>query len=582
MNPIITLLIPRLLSFKNQKNSSAVKLFVFAALGVVFWGGLFMVSLRILEYFQSIEELGNILAWKLLSMVLLIYFSLLIFSSLLAALSKLYLSKDLLLVHAMPVPAHQIFLARWLESAMDSSWMIIIYTLPVLISYGVIYHAGIWYYILILLVLLLLSVIASVLSAMGVMAAVVVIPPGRIKSIFVFLGLLLFLLLYVAFRLMRPERLVDPEAFETVLTYLSILKTPSSPFLPSTWAYDALYASLNGFIRDGILDLFLLFTCAGALISAAVILADFVYAKGISKSQTARKPLLGPGDFKTPWILGGLPRPVQAFVVKEIKTFFRDQTQWSQIFLILALIVIYIYNFKVLPLEKSPIKAVHLQNILSFLNMGLAAFVLTAVTGRFAYPAVSIEGEAFWLVQCAPVHIRTFLWIKFFIYFIPLLILTELLIVTTNIMLNVEPFMMVLSVTTILFMVPAVVSLGIGLGAAYPDFNAENPAQAITSFGGLMFMMLAAIYITAVIVLEASPVYQIYMARVFNHHLSRIQWAWIIGAFILAIGVSVFAIICPMKYGQHMLSNLRVGTAAAPTKRVWFCRHSRPTLRKPV
>jgi ABC-2 type transport system permease protein len=567
MNHIATLLTPRLLSFANRKDGGKGKLFIFGGLGVIFWGGLFIISLRILNYFQSIEELGNILAWKLLSMTLVIYFSLLIFSSLLTALSKLYLSKDLLLVHSMPVSAYKIFFARWMESAADSAWMIIIYTFPVLISYGIIYHGGPFYYCLIALTLLLLSVIASIISAVVVMIAVVLMPPGRIKSIFVFLGLVLFLMLYLAFRLVRPERLVDPEAFETVLSYLSILKTPSSPLLPSSWAYDALYATLNGYIRDGILDLFLLLSCAGAMISIGIIIADAIYATGVSKSQTARKPLLKPGNVRSSRLLGFLPRPVQAYVVKEIKTFFRDQTQWSQIFLILGLIIIYIYNFKVLPLEKSPIKTVYLQNILSFLNMGLASFVLTAVTGRFAYPAVSIQGEAFWLVRSAPIKIRTFLWIKFFIYFIPLLVLTELLIVATNLMLDVEPFMMVLSMATILFIVPAVVALGIGLGAAYPDFNAENAAQTITSFGGLMFMMVAAIYITVVIVLEASPVYHIYMSGVFHRGLPLIRWIWIIGSFILAAAVSILTTIYPMKYGEKKLSGNAPDMPVVETKR---------------
>jgi ABC-2 type transport system permease protein len=554
MTQITTLLTPRLLSFKNKKDISKGKLIIFGSLGVIFWGGLFVVSLRILNYFQSIEELGNILAWKLMSMTLVIYFSLLIFSSLLTVLSKLYLSKDLLLVHSTPVSGHQIFVARWLESAADSAWMIIIYTLPVLISYGIIYGGGVFYYCQIVLVLLLLSVIASIISAAVVMVAVIVMPAGRIKSIFVFLGLVLFLMLYLAFRLVRPERLVDPEAFETALTYLSVLNTPSSPLLPTSWAYDALYATLNGFTRDGILDLLLLLTCAGALISVTIIIADAIYVKGVSRSQTARKPLFKPGNVNIFRFFAFLPRPIQAFAVKEFKTFFRDQTQWSQIFLILALIIIYIYNFKVLPLDKSPIKAAYLQNILSFLNMGLASFVLTAVTGRFAYPAVSIEGEAFWLVRSAPVKIKTFLWIKFFIYFIPLLILTELLIVATNVMLDVEPFMMVLSVITILFIVPAVVSLGIGLGAAYPDFNAENAAQAITSFGGLMFMMVAAVYIAVVIVLESSPVYHIYMSDVFNRDLSMIRWIWVVGSFTLAAIVSILTLYYPMKYGERMLS----------------------------
>ncbi len=72
--------------------------------------------------------------------------------------------------------------------------------------------------------------------------------------------------------------------------------------------------------------------------------------------------------------------------------------------------------------------------------------------------------------------------------------------------------MMVLSFITVFLMVPGIVSIGIGFGAAYPDFKSENPAQSVTSFGGLMFMMLCAGYIMAVIILEAGPVYSIFMA----------------------------------------------------------------------
>jgi ABC-2 type transport system permease protein len=555
MNDILVLLRPRMLSFRNAKNRSAARLLVFGGLGAAFWGGIFTVSLRILDYFQSIEELGDILAWKLLSMVIIIYFSLLIFSSILTALSKLYLSKDLMLVHALPVPARKIFLARWIESAADSSWMIIIFTLPVLVSYGIIYSGGPWYYLLILLVMLFLSATASVISAIVVMITVIIIPPGRIKSVFIFLGLLLFLLLYMAFRLIRPERLVDPEAFSTALAYLSVIETPSSPLLPTTWAFNAIMTALTGQAATAAMDIFLLMAFAGLMISVAVIIADAFYARGVSKSQTARKTLFGRRSFDLlPRILFFLPRPVQAYTIKEIKTFFRDQTQWSQIFLIGALIVIYIYNFKVLPLERSPMPTVYLQNLLSFLNMGLAAFVLTAVAGRFAYPAVSTEGEAFWLVQAAPIRIRAFLWIKFFIYFVPLLILTQILIVATNLLLQVTPFMMGLSVATMMLVVPAVVALGIGLGAAYPDFNAENPTQVVTGFGGLVFMMTAAVYITVVIVLQASPVYHIFMSGLLDRGLSITRWIWIGGSFLLILLFSVLTILCPMRYGERRLS----------------------------
>ncbi len=561
MDPVISLIKPRILSIRNRgrvrSNIGGIQAwYLLAALGIIFWGGVFAVSLRVLVYFKGIQGLGDILAYKLLSMMLITLFSLLVFSSILTLLSKLYLSRDLLLVHSLPVSGYKIFIARWIESTADSAWMVIVYTLPVFLSFGIIYQTGPFFYGSVALALLLLSFFASALSSIIVMIAVLAIPAGRIRSIFIFLGLSLFLILFIAFRMLRPEQLVDPEVFANTMGYLQSLKTPSSPFIPTTWAFDLLKNALEGFIAESCFHLALLAAGACAIAVFCIWLADHIYFKGVSKAQTATvrsvkyKPMA-----RKRWFLF-FSGPVRALTVREIKTFMRDQTQWSQLFLIAGLVVIYIYNFSVLPLEKAPIKTIYLQNILSFLNVGLAAFVLTAVTARFAFPAVSLEKEAFWLVKAAPVQQKTFLWIKFFIYFLPLLLLTVILIVATNILLNVTSFMMILSVATICFMVPGIVAMGIGLGAVYPDFKAENPAQAVTSYGGFLFMVLCAGYIAGVLILEAGPVYNLFMAELKNRSISILEWVWIFISFGAAIGLSIVAVFLPMKYGEKHLSRL--------------------------
>jgi ABC-2 type transport system permease protein len=469
MNEVLTLLRPRLISLKNggqatNKNARHAKLLLLGTIGALFWGGLFAISLRVLHYFKGIEEIGDILGFKLLSMILITSFALLIFSSILTSLSKLFLSRDLFLIHSLPISTYKLFMARWIDSTVDSSWMVIIYTLPVFIAYGIIYQGGPLFYISIFLTLVALSITASAISTLLVVCAVIVVPASRMKNIFVFLSILFFVILYVSIRFLQPELLVDPEVFDSVLVYITALKTSSSPFLPSTWAYDTLEAALSGSTFDVIFHSALSWSFAGMMVILIIILADAVYFKGFSKTQTAQIRLVKHGTIFSR-IFRIFPGPIKAFVEKEIKTFFRDQTQWSQLFLIAALVVIYIYNFNVLPLEKSPIKTVYLQNLLSFLNMGLALFVLTAITGRFAFPAVSAEKNAFWLVKSSPSPLKRFLWIKFVIYYLPLMILSEILIVATNILLQVTPFMMALSTVTVFFLVPGIVSMGIGLGS---------------------------------------------------------------------------------------------------------------------
>ncbi|MCX5880898.1 MAG: hypothetical protein NTU74_03575 [Deltaproteobacteria bacterium] len=526
---------------------------VFAAMGLGFWVGIYLVSRRLLAYFQKSEDIGDILAYKLLSIVLVTCFSLLVFSAILTALSKLYLSKDLNLVHALPVPVETLFLARWIESTVDSAWMVVVFTLPVLGAYGTVYRPGLFFYADILLALVPLCLVASGISALIVLGVVLVLPASRIQSVVVFLGLSVFIVLYLAFRMARPERLVDPETFSTVLGYMEQLRTPSPPYLPSTWAFDSLKAALKNQWVESLFHAALAWSSAIFVLFLNLWAAKAAYFRGYSKTQEAMIRLFhGQGIFLER-VLSFLPGPVKSFAVKEIKTFIRDQTQWSQVFLVGALIVIYLYNYSVLPLEKSPIQTVYLQNVLSFLNMALAGFVLIAVVARFAFPAVSMEGGSFWIVRSSPITLRSFLWIKFWIYMLPLLVLSETLIVATNVLLRVTPLMMGISVATIFCLTPAVIAMGIGMGAAFPDFASENPAQSVTSFGGMLFMMLSSVLIGGVILLEAGPVYRLFMAGIKGKPVSFWLWSWSAAAFFGALVLCIAVVVISMRFGEIRL-----------------------------
>jgi len=529
---------------------------MFGSLGIVFWTGTFVIFYRILFYFQSIQDFGDILAMKLISMLIITFFTLLLFSNIVNSLSHLYLSQDLPLLHSLPVSSGNIFFSRLIISTFDSSWMIVAFSFPVFLSYGLIYKTGIFFYFIFFITILFMCLITSALSSILVLFGAKILPAGRIRTILIILGVIMIMSLIVVLRLTRPEQLVNPDSFASVVLYLNSMQTPELPLLPTTWITDTIKAALNGEMKSCLLNIVLTGTCAFMLIFISGIIAQIAYFKGFSKSQTTPKRLFAPLKYKGyNWesLLNFLPRESKAFAVKEIRTFFRDSAQWPQLFLMVALIAIYLYNFSVLPLDNLPIKAVYLQNIFSFLNIGLAAFVLTAIVARFVFPAVSMEGEAFWIVQAAPVSIKRFLWIKFFMYYVPLIILTELLVVVSNLLLRVSPFMMLLSTITIFCLVPAVVAMAVGLGAVYADFKSENPAQTVTSFGGLLFMVLCFCLIASVIILEAGPVYSIFMADLRGQSISLFQLIWATISFGLAFFFCVLSVFYPIYRGEKKL-----------------------------
>jgi ABC-2 type transport system permease protein len=290
-----------------------------------------------------------------------------------------------------------------------------------------------------------------------------------------------------------------------------------------------------------IFEIALLWSTAAAMAIINLWAAGWVYLKGFSKSQEAKGRRAG--SFILDGFIKMVKKPLKddlaSIVEKDIRIFFRDNTQWSQLLLLGALVIVYVYNFSVLPLEKSPIRLEFLQNILAFLNMGLAGFVLSAVSVRFVYPSISVEGGAFWILKSSPVTIGRLLWGKFIIAVIPMIILGETLIILTNYFLHVSLFMMILSSVTMFFAVFGIIAMGIGFGAIYPRFKYENISQVSTGFGGLLYMISSILFMAVIILLEAGPVRILFMANMRGVKVTAFQGLWIILAFL-----SVFLLIC--------------------------------------
>src|SRR5262249_60204603 len=178
---------------------------------------------------------------------------------------------------------------------------------------------------------------------------------------------------------------------------------------------------------------------------------------------------------------------------------------WSQLLLVLALVLVYLYNFRVLDLERIPYMSGVIKNIYAFVNLAMAGLVMSTVCARFVFPAVSAEGQAFWIIRTAPVSLRAFLWSKFWIGLLPVFLLTEGLTVAANQFLGIDPFLRGVAAVTVLFMSLAMVGLAIGLGARYPRFNADSPSQVAGSYGGVAFMIAALLFTIGLIALVGWP-----------------------------------------------------------------------------
>jgi ABC-2 type transport system permease protein len=393
--------------------------------------------------------------------------------------------------------------------------------------------------------------------AAGTAATLVLVntfPAKRARDILMLMGLLFAASLVIVLRFIRPEQLLKVESLPDLTDFFATLQSPITPLLPSFWAGETLFASLQGG-RD-LLHAAALWTTALASVVVLRAASERWYFSGFSRSQEAPKARFT--RFRALDIAAkALPLSTvrRQLLIKDLKIFLRDVSQWSQLLLLMALVLLYLYNFRVLDLSKIPYMSGFLKNIYAFINLGMAGFVMATVAVRFAFPAVSAEGASFWIVRTSPITLRDFLWSKFWTALVPVLALTEVLTIAANEFLGVDPMLKVITALGIGFMSFALVARAIGLGARYPRFGADA-SQAAGSYGGVMFMMQAVLFVLAMIVLLGWPssVYLVQQAR--GARLTAAQAALMTGCFGTAMAMSVTIWIASMRSGVGALERM--------------------------
>lgn len=502
MTPLFS---PLIYGFRNRffpGGRASMRSFGIIIFGLVLFLGLYLISIKTIHYFHSQNELGIILSLKIFQMAWVIFFTMLIFSSMVSGVSALFLSRDTEIVFSSPAPLSDLYLTRYFSITVFTSWMMVVFSMPVFGAFGYVFETGLLYYPFLFLTIL---AIATTASSIGLLATVILVnlfPAKRTKDIVVYLSLLFGILLYLVIRLLKPEELADPERFPDFIEYLSSMSNPASMYIPPSWAS----SFLTGYLQDLYIDWLLL----GLLCSTPLVIyfagewaMQRWFFSGFSKAQES---FGGSHSFKEEKYY---PQPKRWFFKKELKTFIRDSSQWSQLFLIGALIVVYLYNFKVLPLDRAPIPADIIANMIAFANIGLTGFLIASLCARFVFPSIGAEGSAIGITMTSPLSLKRFMLYKYLFYVLPFTGLTAILLISSNHLLQITGPMWWISLITGLIMTWSVVAIGLGFGAMHADFRAENQAAVQGSFGAILFLFTSLAYELITILIVSIPAYKI-------------------------------------------------------------------------
>ena len=562
MRGIARLLSPRVRGlinrWKRAEGSMRVVSVLFVLFGLAFWVGLYALMIWLIGSFYEVEVFGPILTRKLMELLLLGMFGLLCFSNTVTALSTYYLSDDLELLLSLPVHRSQFHLARFLDTLAQSSWMILVFGLPVFIAYGLTYGSSAIYYVMLAIVLPCFVAIPASLGVVVASLLVTLFPARRLRELMVFAGVLALVFVVVMVRTLRPEQLVDASNFDSLAAYVAELQAPVPLLFPPRWASDVLLSALQGRPIDPIVG-GLLISGAIAAVGVGRWITTALYDKGRSRSQEARQARLAKAGWLD-WILNLFTRPMhpaqRAIVIKDVKTFFRDPGQWSQLLLVGSIVVISLVSVAALPVDvvRGPWMGTF-RNVLAFAVLGLVGFVMAALAARFLFTAVSMEGRAWWLVRSSPLTAKQYLWSKVLPGLVPMIIVGEILAIMSTWILGAGGFLMAVAAGTALIMSLGIAGIAVGMGAMFPDFKVDNAARAAAGPQGVLFMVVSLSLVFAVIAIEAYPVYIVLASEVKEQAITPNQWVSIVALFVAAITLCLHALMWPMRLGAKRLWN---------------------------
>lgn len=502
---MITLIKVRLQQFRNTiRNTGKRKYILFGLLGLVVTFVITFFFVKVFGFLYYQDEFPLVfklfLSEKIMMMIFLTLFLMLILSALISTLNIFFLSRDLNLLFASPLKTGSIFLWKAIETAVNSASMVLFFALPVLYSYSF-YFAPKWYDILGIILVFFFYIFCGVLF--GILLGMVITTFFSVKKMQPVLSLVSITMvsfIVVFLRLLRPERFLNPDSIDNLIDFMTGLDIGFFSYFPFSWISRAInHLSIgNGKGYWNVMGLFFI----TFLVLSGVI---WVFQKKYYSNLYDRLNETQSGVFHSNWNKRLVRGNFGTLWKKEIKTFLRTPSQWSQLLIIGAMIMVFILNMKSVPLPHPAIK-----NVIVYLNLGMAAFIVAGLNSRFTFTTFPMEGRGIGHVLASPFDRREFLRFKLLFFAVPQILIGFILFFTGDLALRLDPFFRVVA---LFFLFPALVLLSIMalfFGLQIRDFSAVTPQHLIVSKPGIAYMLWSLLAIVLGMVYFVRPLFLYY------------------------------------------------------------------------
>ena len=506
-------------TLQSMLSVARLRLALVVLLSVVFWGALYGLFIEGFLFLESIHA-------ELISLLFNAFFSslmiMLLFSTAILLYGNMYCSPEARLLLTLPVRAEAIFSHKFHEAMWFSSWGFILLGSPMLVAYGVVRGSPWTYYLLLLPFMVSFVVIPATLGGICCMSAVAWLGRLRVHALAILVAVVCVGAAWLGWSLIGSVAVGGgtSEMFETVLSRLSITE---QKFLPSWWLSSGLIEAARDSERpetrlaalsEAVKFLAVLVSNGMLLHLLARWLARSCYRQGYSQlvgEVPARR------QRQISWVDQALSaagtargRPLRLLLVKDLRLFRRDISQWSQFVIFFGLLGLYFFNLRSFNYNMA------YASMISFLNLAVAGLILSTFTTRFVYPMISLEGRRFWILGLLPVHRDQIVWSKFLFSFFGGLLPCCALLYLSDSMLGISRSLIWVHEICCVVLCMGLSGIAVGLGARMPDLRESSPAKIAAGFGGTLCLVLSSLFIMSVVVIAAIPTHLAMASRAFG------------------------------------------------------------------
>ncbi len=540
-------------SVRQFFRSSRLRIVVVGGIVAFFWLLMFAMFLDVFRFlFNNFRAISDMLLDYLFAFLFVSLLVMMTISDAIIAHTSIFRSEETKFLFSLPLRPENTYAYRAGDSIVFSLWGIGVLVLPMIIAYGIVFPNPVWFYPVALALSLLLVVLATQLGAVLALLVGLVLPRGRkrfLAGVALVVGLLLVVWVLPLRRHMRTD-IFDEAAIRSLMDRISFSQHWA---LPSQWVSRGMLATSRGHLSEGLFHTALLL--ANVLFLGVVIhrLAFYTYrrtwetAQGASRRGRRRSGGLVDRALETPLIF--LPQRLRQLILKDLRTFLRDPSQWSQFLLFFGLLGLYILNLPRLGVEQlEP----YWHSLIALMNLAATCLTLATLTSRFVFPQLSLEGRRIWILGLLPIRRDTILWGKFLFAAAGTFVVSGTLIVLSNAVLGLPLWMIAVHTLVVLCVCCGLNGLAVGLGARFPHLGSDNPSRIVSSFGGTLNLICSICFVAFAVAPVVVPIHM-HMMGIWEG--AALAWRLGIGLAI-SLGVSLLASLLPMAVGIRAFARM--------------------------